>query len=200
MTEDEIGRLIYLGVILLVLLGSFIGLGRINIGKNIQQAFIWIGIFAMLIIAYGQRDVLQRELFPEQVQLPQITGGAQGQVITLRRSIDGSFRTQIEVNGTPIRFLVDTGATDVVLTQTDARRVGLDPDRLNYSRSALTANGRVGIAPVRLNEVRFAGSVDRNVGASVNQGELGISLLGMSYLGRFKSIEIRGNQMILIRR
>ena len=96
-------------------------------------------------------------------------------------------------------FIVDTGATQVVLSQRDAKRIGLDPDGLRYSGMARTANGTVRTAPVTLDRVGLEGMIDRNVSAVVNEGAMDGSLLGMSYLRRFGRIEIAGNQLVLER-
>jgi aspartyl protease family protein len=87
----------------------------------------------------------------------------------------------------------------VVLTQEDAARVGLDPDNLPYIGTAFTANGEVATAPVRLDTVDLGEMRDTRVRASVNSGEMESSLLGMSYLSRFSSIEIRRDLLILSR-
>jgi aspartyl protease family protein len=146
----------------------------------------------MVVIAYGFRDVLRRELLPaEMVVAPD--------AIELRRGRDGHFHAEIEVNGEPVRFMVDTGASDIVLSLRDAERVGLDPGGLEFSGRAMTANGPVGTAAVRLGEVRFGGFTDTGVAASVSDGGLGTSLLGMSYLERFAAIEISGDRMTLRR-
>ena len=71
--------------------------------------------------------------------------------------------------------MVDTGATDVVLTQRDAERIGLDPETLNYTQRAMTANGTVRGAPVMLDRFEFAGIEDLRVRATVNEGDLRVS-------------------------
>ncbi|MEM7616069.1 MAG: TIGR02281 family clan AA aspartic protease [Pseudomonadota bacterium] len=192
MTEGETGRLLFLLLLLTFLLSGMFGIQRARLGKTLQQALTWFGIFAMRVLLYSQRHILEREILPGTVEQVNPT------TVALNR-VQGSFIANLEVNGVPVRFLVDTGATDVVLSREDAVRVGLDPNRLNYTSSAMTANGRVLIAPVRLDEMRLAGNVDRNIPASVNSGDLGISLLGMAYLNRFDRIEIQGDQMLLIR-
>jgi aspartyl protease family protein len=103
------------------------------------------------------------------------------------------------VNGTPVDFVVDTGATDMVLSREDAARIGLDPGDLAYTGIASTANGQVRTARVRLDEVSLGGITDRGVTASVNAGEMSGSLLGMSYLHRFERIEIANGRLILER-
>ena len=97
----------------------------------------------------------------------------------------------------PVQFVVDTGASDMVLTRSDARRLGIDPAGLAYVGQAQTANGVVQTARVRLHDVRLGTTTLPEVGASVNAGQLDTSLLGMSVLRRFSKIEIAGDRMIL---
>jgi len=192
-TGDDYARLVYL-VLLLAFFGGY-ALSRRRRGhtaRTLQQALIWLGIFAAFIVLYGQRDVLNRELFPREARQ------VDPQTIALNRTPAGSFLTTAQVNGTRVRFLIDTGATDIVLTMEDAARAGFDHDALRFTGRALTANGTVRTADVTLDTLEFAGRVDRDVRASVNEGELGVSLLGMAYLDRFDRIEIRGDRMLLV--
>ena len=94
--------------------------------------------------------------------------------------------------------MVDTGASDVVLTQRDARRLGIDPASLLYLGQAFTANGPVRTARVDLSDVRLGPFADASLAASVNEGAMDGSLLGMAYLGQFH-ITISGDQMVLSR-
>ena len=116
-----------------------------------------------------------------------------GDVIELRRASDGHFHATLEVNGRPVRFMVDTGATDIVLSRRDAERVGVDPARLSYlgMPGPPTAPWR----PPRSGWgwSRFGDVTDTDVRASVSGGTLDVSLLGMAYLDRFASIEITGD-------
>ncbi len=187
---DDPARLIYLLVLGLVI-GLALMASRQPWAKLFRDIGIWVLIFAMVVIAYGFRDTLRRELFP--ASMTQLDGGS----IALGRASDGHFQVDIFVNETPVRFLVDTGATDVVLSRQDAAAAGLDPERLEYSGVANTANGRVATAPVRLERMRLGDLVDENFPASVNSGDLDVSLLGMRYLSRFSRIEIAGDRMIL---
>ncbi len=188
--EGDPARLVYL-----LILGLVIGLGIVASRQPWARLFrdvaIWGLIFAMVVIAYGFRDTLRRELFP--ASMTQLEGGS----ISLGRASNGHFQVDIFVNEEPVRFLVDTGASDIVLSRRDAAAAGLDPDTLTYSQVAATANGRVATAPVRLDRMRLGELVDENVPASVNSGQLDVSLLGMRYLSRFSRIEITGDEMIL---
>ena len=110
---------------------------------------------------------------------------------------NGHFRVDAEVDGTRIRFLVDTGASDVVLSENDARRLGFNLASLNFNRTYATATGMVWGAPVRLREVRVGPIRIANVAGSVTTGLVGESLLGMSFLERLESFEISGGTLTL---
>lgn len=189
---DDTARLIYL-VVLGLGIGFFFLYGRRRWGRALRDIGIWALIFAMVIIAYGFRDTLRQELFP--ASMIQLEGGS----IALRRGMDGHFRAELLVNDEPVRFVVDTGASDIVLSLRDAAAAGIDTGRLRFTGRARTANGVVATAPVRLRTLRFGDFADANVPASVNAGALETSLLGMAYLNRFARIEIAGDQMILHR-
>ena len=109
----------------------------------------------------------------------------------------GHFLVMLDVNGTPVRFLVDTGATMVTLTAEDAERVGLPVRALDYSTRVQTANGQVGVASVILRDMQLGKLEIRDVEASVTQAQMNISLLGMSFLRRLSSFEVRSEGLIL---
>jgi aspartyl protease family protein len=112
----------------------------------------------------------------------------------LRRGPDGHFYADAQVNGTTIRFMVDTGASVVVLTAADAQRAGI---HLPSERSmAMGVGGPVEIIPVTLDRVAIGGIEARAVQAAVAD-ELPVSLLGQSYLSRVGTVEIHGDRMVL---
>ena len=88
-------------------------------------------------------------------------------------------------------FLLDSGASGVVLAPQDARRLGLAAGRLAYSERLRTANGEVRAAPVTLREVRVGPMVQRWLPASVTEAPLPVSLLGMSFLQRLETWQVR---------
>jgi clan AA aspartic protease (TIGR02281 family) len=100
------------------------------------------------------------------------------------------------VNGAPVRFLVDTGASRVTLTAEDARAAGIDPSGLVFNQRSQTANGLAREAPVTLREIRIDRLSIDNVSAAVNEN-LTVSLLGMSFLRRLKSFEMRDGSLII---
>ena len=119
--------------------------------------------------------------------------------VTLISDARGHFTTVGVVNGVSLRFLVDTGATSVVLSSADARRAGVN--YLGGTRVLTqTANGIVPVYTVKLDSLRIGDITVNNVDASVIEGDkLPIALLGMSFLNR---MEMRrdGTTLTLIRR
>ena len=193
MVDVDYGRVIYL-VLLLLVVGSWVFVqNRQSLGKTVQQLAIWAFIFLGVIAGYGLWGDIRSTVLPQQSVI-----GDAGQ-IEVPRSNDGHYYLTLDVNSVPVSFLVDTGATDVVLNAADARRAGIDPDTLAYLGRANTANGEVRTASVWLDTISLGPITDTNVRVWVNQGELDQSLLGMSYLQRWSSIEIRSGSLVLTR-
>lgn len=184
-------QIAYLGLLAAAIGGSYIFANKNNLGKVAQQAAIWGMIFLGTIAAIGLWNDVSRDVLPRQ--------SVSGDEIILPRGNDGHYHMTLQINGTPVDFLVDTGASQVVLTQADALRVGLHPNDLRFIGIANTANGTVRTAPVTLDEVIAGPYVDQNLRASVNGGEMDKSLLGMTYLGLYDSIAITNDELILSR-
>ena len=191
MDGDQIARLLYL-VLLGGALGSYFLLsGRERLGQTARHAALWGLIFVGAIAGVGLWSDVRDQVAPRQ----SLVDGR----IEVPRGPGGHYDVTLEVDGEPVRFVVDTGATDVVLAHADAERIGLDLDDLVYTGMAETANGTVRVAQVTLEEVRLGDMVDRDVPASVTEGELFSSLLGMRYLERFERISIEGGRLVLER-
>ncbi len=119
------------------------------------------------------------------------------------RSADGHYwaeaMTFTDIKQAKIRFLIDTGASTVALSANDARRLGLQPEKLVYSRPVFTAQGEVRAAPVILSRIDVGGATVREVKALVLKDGPKTSLLGMSFLGRLSRIEATPETLILRR-
>lgn len=112
----------------------------------------------------------------------------------LLRGPDGHFYADAQVNGANIRFMVDTGASVVVLTPGDAQRAGI---ALPSARTlAMGVGGTVEVAPVTIDRLALGPLEARGVSAAVADG-LPVSLLGQSFLAHVGSVEIRGDRMVL---
>ena len=192
MQEFDYARLTYLVLLGSVIAFSFFVQNRQSLGKLAQQALTWGLIFLGVIAAFGLWGDIR------QTVRPTTQFDAKGQ-IELPRRPDGHFYVTLKINGASVLFVVDTGASEMVLSQQDAKRAGIDLANLAYTGRAGTANGEVRTAPVRLQEVILGPHIDRNISAVVNQGDMDGSLLGMTYLQRYSSLQITGNTMILTR-
>jgi aspartyl protease family protein len=118
--------------------------------------------------------------------------------VTIARDSRGHFQTDARIAGQHIEFMVDTGASVIALTETDAARIGVHPGPGDYRATVTTANGRVNAAPVRLASVDVGGLVVRDVDAMVlPDGALSENLLGLSFLSRLKRFELANGQMVL---
>lgn len=190
MTGDNIASLLYLSLLGGVIAAYFFAQSRNNLGKQAQQAAIWGLIFVGVVAVAGLWSDIRQDVAPRQ-------NIAVSGEIEVPRQVDGHYHMRLGINGTPVDFIVDTGATDLVLSREDAQRVGFDPDSLAYTGRAQTANGTVAMARVVLDEVALGDTATYDVGASVNGGEMRGSLLGMSYLQRFGRIEIADDTLTL---
>ncbi|MGY3437198.1 MULTISPECIES: retropepsin-like aspartic protease family protein [unclassified Marinovum] len=193
MSSMDTGHMIYLVMLLGAVVFWFVAANRNSLGKAMQHAVMWGLIFVGVIAAIGLWGDIRQTVLPRQAVFSE-----QGR-IEVPRSPDGHYYLTLDVNGAPVRFVVDTGATSIVLLEEDARAAGLDPATLRYSGTAMTANGAVRTARVVLDDIGLPGMTDRRVTAFVNEGEMAESLLGMSYLQRFDRLEISGGTLILER-
>lgn len=183
-------QLVYLILLLLAVSGWILVEYRGRLGLALRTAAAWGLIFVGVMAGYGLWSDIRRDLPMQAV----VQDGA----VEIARAADGHYHLTLTINGTPVNFMVDTGASNVVLSRADAERLGIDPDSLAFVGAAQTANGTVRTALVRLPEVTLGPWQDRNVAAFVNDGDMDLSLLGMDYLGRFR-IEIAGDRMVLRR-
>ena len=193
MSNWQTGQMTYLVVLAAAALFWFVTNHRQSFRKTVQQGLAWGLIFIGIIAAYGMWGDIRSTV------MPKATIFSDAGRVVIPRSPDGHYRLKLGVNGTPVYFVVDTGASNIVLSKEDAARVGLEPDNLPYFGRALTANGEVKTAPVTLNEIRLGDLVDTRIPAQVNGRELSQSLLGMSYLNHWREIKISDGTLILQR-
>jgi aspartyl protease family protein len=117
--------------------------------------------------------------------------------IDVRAGPGGHFLLEAQVDGVPVTFLVDSGASGIVLSPEDGARLGHTPGRLRYTQRFHTANGIVLAAPVKLRELRIGQLAMSYLDASINEAPIGVSLLGMSFLNRLEAWEARGDRLLL---
>ena len=193
MTSMQYGNLAYLVLLGAVLAFWFFVQNRQSLNKTLQQGAVWALIFLGTIAAVGLWGDIRQTVTPQQMVMTD-TGR-----VEVPRGPDGHYYLTLDINETPVRFVVDTGATGMVLTKDDATRVGLTDDDMIFYSEAMTANGPVRTAPVRLEDVALGPFHDSNVRAFVNEGDMTKSLLGMEYLNRYARLEISNGRLVLER-
>jgi aspartyl protease family protein len=186
-------------IVALVLVGVIaLALFRRRFSDVLESVLLWIVVALLLVLGYTYRFELRD--VSEQVLAEFIPGRAvsKGRTVEIARSGSGSFSLAMQVNGARVPMVLDTGASSVVLTQDAAKAAGLPLEVLNYSVNVDTANGRARAAPVTLDRVSIGGITERSVPALVAQpGQLRMSLLGMSFLNRLESWEVRGERLLM---
>lgn len=193
MDGDQIGRLFYLLLLGIAVGGYAIVANRGQFGRMLRHGALWGLIFVGAVAVVGLWSDIRNDMAPRQAVFAD-----QGRV-EVPRSPDGHYHLRLDLDGESVDFIVDTGASAIVLTRKDARRVGIPLDDLIYSGRARTANGVVRTARARVGEIALGPIRDRDVAVWVNEGEMERSLLGMSYLQRFDRLEISGRTLILER-
>ena len=138
---------------------------------------------------------LGAELDLEPAQIARTT--ATGAEMVIQAGRNGHFLVTAEVEGVEILFLVDTGASQVILTAEDAERLGHRVDFLEFSERFQTANGEIRGAPLLLSELRIGDLEIEDVRASVIRAPMSTSLLGMSFLSRLEGYEVGKEGLIL---
>ena len=175
------------------------------------RLIVVFGVFAFVLalvgpqIGMGAADIITRKAArdaatsaPGAGQGPSPAAPSSIGGIALSRSGDSHFRADMTVNGAPVRMLVDSGASIVVLREADARAAGITVDPAAYTGTALTAGGQVRVAPIVIDRLAIGSIERRNVQAAVMQGDaLPESLLGQSFLTQLSETRTAGDVMQL---
>ena len=178
---------------------SVISAARFNPKTALRQAAIWVAIILGLVGLYSFKNdaayIGQR--FMGALSPTQGVAHDDG-TLSFDAGPDGHFRIQARVNGGRVTFMVDTGASDIVLTPGDARRIGIDPATLVFDQFAETANGTVSGAAIRLDSL-VMGSIEMNqLPATVNGADMSESLLGMEFLNRLSGWRVEHGVLTLV--
>jgi len=171
---------------------------RVTLGRSARHAAIWIGLLAMLAIGYsyrGELGALAGRLGVEAA--PGLGAGSGPREMVISQDDRDQFVVIGQVDGQTVRFVVDTGASDIVLSPADARRLGVDVTRLTFPRLVETANGLGRAAPFIARSLTIGQLRLSNVEMSVNAAPMSASLLGMSFLRRLDSFQIKDGRLDL---
>ena len=199
--NDECAGLVYLGLLAAVIGAGIVG-AHSNIGEMVKNLLIWTVIILGFVTAYlyqdQAREVVMRVAGGLAPGRPVMISDERGPAVSIRKSINGHFEARGLVNGEPVDFLIDTGATSIALSHDDAIRIGFSDSDLSYTLIISTANGRARAAQVRLDSVDV-GTIGRTgLRALVAApGQLDQSLLGMNFISLLSAFEMRRDEVIL---
>lgn len=197
MSEGQIASLVFSLLVLVLLMSSLVA-RRMPFGQTVRYALSWVVIFGVGIVLFSFRheagDVLNkvtRQLNPsEPVQ--------SGRVVRVLRGDDGHYSVTARVNGQPVRFLVDTGATTSTMSRTAATGAGVDVSDSGFGVLVETASGTAMMRRARIRELSI-GDIRRNdVAILVSDDIEDLNLLGMNFLSSLSSWRVEGRELILV--
>ncbi|MCP5365252.1 MAG: TIGR02281 family clan AA aspartic protease [Hyphomicrobiales bacterium] len=171
------------------------------IGWAVKQIVMWSAVGTVAVFLFSDRaelaELLDRTSAMTEVDTTKPRSDAGSRTLVLREGAGGHFWVTADVEGTPVRFMVDTGATTVALSEDIARRIGLRLHSRDYTGYSNTAGGVVRNAPVNLREISIGHLTVRNVDAHVIDRVQGMALLGMSFLRRLDGYQVKGKKLEL---
>ena len=202
MHDDRLLYIVYVVIILGIVIVNIIS-SKMPFQKVIKYVGIWILIIGGLLLGYTYKNDIKKilnnvyaNIIPGAI-IEEVKNGKNTVSVIANQS--GHFFVNSIVNGVKMRFLIDTGATDVALTRNDAKKLGINLDKVSYTRKMVTANGITWCAPIKLDYIKIGKIVIYNVTASVGkEDKLNTGLLGMSFLNRLKSYQVYDNSLTMV--
>jgi aspartyl protease family protein len=193
---DQAIDFIYL-LLMLVLIGSAFSIRRLPIGQAFKMAAAWVLIFGAVFIGFTLKDdfaALGRRV---------LAGGGdravpvqQGESVRIRQSSDGHFWVQAQLNGEPVRFLVDSGATTTSISVATARRARIEPRR-GLPAMVQTANGVVEVQRGRAERIELGTIRRENLAVHISPSFGEMNVLGMNFLSSLSGWGVERNTLIL---
>jgi aspartyl protease family protein len=194
-----IPQILFFVILIFFLVRGYITNRRETKSIPITNILLWLMIFVMLIIGYAFRFEL--ESFKKRILaviIPSYSWTNEQGELVIARNQDGHFYLDATTTDNhKIKFLIDTGATDIAITKNDAIKLGFNLSNLKYTKQYNTANGTSFAAPVRIKQLTIGKKTFYNLEAHISSGGLDISLLGMSLIGEFKNFKITNDLLIM---
>jgi aspartyl protease family protein len=194
MTNDFMLGGVYLLMAMMLVLGSLM-VRREPAAKLLKMGLAWVVIFAAGFVLFTFRDNLgwvAQRLKAEAVGTPV----EQGRETRIPMAIDGHFWVEAELNGKPVKFLIDSGATMTTIDRDTAVRAGVEvsPRRDQFVR---TGNGIIRVSSGRAGELQVGGITRRNVGLQIAEND-DLNVLGMNYLSSLSRWGVEGRWLVLV--
>ncbi len=199
LNDGDWQNFLYLLLVLVAMAAGLFSRRDFAFSKIIKYLAIWsiFGLFSIGLYAYrfelsNVKNRILGEINPSQARVEK-----SGEIV-INLSQDGHFYINTKINGSAVKFMIDTGASDIMINASEAQKIGIDLKKLRFDRPYQTANGRSWGAEVILDELVVGNIKFRNISASVNNADMGISLLGMSFLRQFKKYEFYQDRLVLV--
>jgi aspartyl protease family protein len=194
----EDGPSLIWGVVCILVLLSSLAARRLPLGYVAKAAFAWIAIFAALFAIFSFRFEFKAVWERVKADISGTAGqSVSGEEITIRRQDDGHYWLQVDVNGKPVRFMIDSGATTTAVNASTARETGIQVDTTGYPVFLNTANGRVTAQRGIIQSLKIGTHEigQHNVVVSESFGDTNV--LGMNFLDNMQSWKVEANVMTL---
>lgn len=194
----EDGPSLIWGVVCILLLLSSLAARRLPLGYVAKAAFAWIAIFAALFALFSFRFEFKAVWERVKADISGTAGqSVSGEEITIRRQDDGHYWLQVDVNGKPVRFMIDSGATTTAVNGNTARETGIQVDANGYPVFLNTANGSVAAQRGIIQSLKIGTHEigQHNVVVSESFGDTNV--LGMNFLDSMQSWKVEANVMTL---
>lgn len=190
LTQGEWTNLIYSILLLSVMISSMFIRSTTDNGKKFKNLAIWLVIILVVALLYNNR-FLFKDFVPYQAY---DTGNNE---LKITKSNDNHFYIAINIDNKKVLFLIDTGATTTTLTLNDAKKLGIDIDRLNFNIPLNTANGVSFGASTEVYNIKIGDFTIDSMWVIVSKDLDGKSLLGMNFLNKLNGYDIRQDKMTL---
>lgn len=190
LTQGEWTNLIYSILLLSMMISSMFIRSTTDNGKKFKNLAIWLAIILVVALLYNNR-FLFKNFVPYQAY---DTGNNE---LKITKSNDNHFYIAVNIDNKKILFLIDTGATTTTLTLNDAKKLGIDIDRLNFNIPLNTANGVSFGASTEVYNIKIGNFTIDSMWVIVSKDLDGKSLLGMNFLNKLNGYDIRQDKMTL---
>lgn len=190
LTQGEWTNLIYSILLLSMMISSMFIRSTTDNGKKFKNLAIWLAIILVVALLYNNR-FLFKNFVPYQAY---DTGNNE---LKITKSNDNHFYIAINIDNKKVLFLIDTGATTTTLTLNDAKKLGIDIDRLNFNVPLNTANGVSFGASTEVYNIKIGDFTIDSMWVIVSKDLDGKSLLGMNFLNKLNGYDIRQDKMTL---
>lgn len=193
---DQAVHVIYL-VGCLILVASSLLVRRIPIAQGLKMLVAWVMIFAAAFIIFTMKDdfaaLWDRVVLETRGGVVQEQKGAE---LRVRRSPDGHFWVNAELNGEPVRFLVDSGATTTSISRAVAERAGIEPAS-GFPAMVRTANGIVAVQRGRAGVIKVGNIERRDLAVHISEAFGDMNVIGMNFLSSLSSWSVEGRTLVL---